>query len=223
MELSAQSGADGTFSLEGVPVLDDDVEIVVSAQGYTDTATVISAEDLISDGTTSLGDVSLDLPASETGAFGVTSLLANNFGYITRTLSGVVFRFEGERTFNGWIELFIDTKESGDTRGATDAMYSLKADGTVSVTNYGGSFTTEGIEWTVNAIDGGVYGKTSHPLQDARHRRARALRHLPRAEQRPGRLGRLGQGRYEGRERRRLRQARNARRLCARRGGQPPV
>ena len=85
----------------------------------------------------------------------MTNLLANNIGYITRTLDGVEFRFEGERTFNGWIELFIDTKESGDTRGATDAMYSLKADGTVSVTNYGGSFTTEGIVWTVNASDGG--------------------------------------------------------------------
>lgn len=157
MELSAQSGADGTFSLEGVPVLDDDVEIVVSAQGYTDTATVISAEDLISDGTTSLGDVSLDLPASETGAFGVTSLLANNFGYITRTLSGVVIRFEGERTFNGWIELFIDTKTSGSARDNTDVLYQLKADGTVSVVNYGGKFTTDGIVWNVDRIEGGGY------------------------------------------------------------------
>ena len=157
MELSAQSGADGTFSLEGVPVLDDDVEIVVSASGYADTVTAIASEDLVADGSTSLGDVNCNLPASETGAFGVTSLLANNIGYITRTLSGVEFRFEGERTFNGWIELFIDTKESAGARGATDVMYQLKADRTVSVVNYGGKFTTDGIVWNVDRIEGGGY------------------------------------------------------------------
>lgn len=157
MELSAQSGADGTFSLKGVPVLDDDVEIVVSASGYADTVTAIASEDLVADGSTPLGDVNCNLSASETGAFGVTNLLANNIGYITRTLDGVEFRFEGERTFNGWIELFIDTKESADARGATDAMYQLKADETVSVVNYGGSFTTTGIVWQVEHIDGAGY------------------------------------------------------------------
>ena len=157
MALSAQSGQDGAFSLEGVPASVGDITLVISGQGYDDGKLTVAQEDLEADGTTALGDVNISLPAAETGAFGVVNLLANNFGYISRTLEGVEFRFEGERTFNGWIELFIDTKESGDTRGATDAMYSLKADGTVSVTNYGGSFTTEGIEWTVNAIDGGGY------------------------------------------------------------------
>lgn len=157
MALSAQSGQDGAFSLEGVPASVGDITLVISGQGYDDGKLTVAQEDLEADGTTALGDVNISLPAAETGAFGVVNLLANNFGYISRTLDGVEFRFEGERTFNGWIELFIDTKESGDTRGATDAMYSLKADGTVSVTNYGGSFTTEGIEWTVNAIDGGGY------------------------------------------------------------------
>ena len=157
MELSAQSGADGTFSLEGVPVLDDDVEIVVSASGYAETVTAIASEDLVADGSTSLGDVNCNLPASETGAFGVNNLLANNIGYITRTLDGVEFRFEGDRTFNGWIELFIDTKESAGARGATDVMYQLKADGTVSVVNHGGSFTTTGIVWQVEHIDGAGY------------------------------------------------------------------
>ena len=157
MALSAQSGQDGAFSLEGVPASVGDITLVISGQGYDDGKLTVAQEDLEADGTTALGDVNISLPAAETGAFGVVNLLANNSGYISRTLEGVEFRFEGERTFNGWIELFIDTKESGDTRGATDAMYSLKADGTVSVTNYGGSFTTEGIEWTVNAIDGGGY------------------------------------------------------------------
>ena len=157
MALSAQSGQDGAFTLEGVPASVGDITLVISAQGYDDGKLTVAQADLEADGTTALGDVNISLPAAETGAFGVSNLLANNIGYITRTLDGVEFRFEGDRTFNGWIELFIDTKESGDTRGATDAMYSLKADGTVSVTNYGGSFTTDGIEWTVNAIDGGGY------------------------------------------------------------------
>lgn len=157
MALSATADDDGTFSLSGVPVLDEDIEIVVSASGYAETVTAIASEDLVADGSTSLGDVNCNLPASETGAFGVTNLLANNFGYITRTLDGVEFRFEGERTFNGWIELFIDTKESADARGATDVMYQLKADGTVSVVNYGGSFTTTGIVWQVEHIDGAGY------------------------------------------------------------------
>ncbi len=157
MALSAQSGQDGAFSLEGVPASVGDITLVISGQGYDDGKLTVAQEDLEADGTTALGDVNISLPAAETGAFGVVNLLANNFGYISRTLEGVEFRFEGERTFNGWIELFIDTKESGDTRGATDAMYSLKADGTVEVKNDGGSFTTEGVEWTVNAIDGGGY------------------------------------------------------------------
>lgn len=157
MALSAQSGQDGAFTLEGVPASVGDITLVISAQGYDDGKLTVAQADLEADGTTALGDVNISLPAAETGAFGVVNLLANNFGYISRTLEGVEFRFEGEKTFNGWIELFIDTKESGDTRGATDAMYSLKADGTVSVTNYGGSFTTDGIEWTVSAIDGGGY------------------------------------------------------------------
>lgn len=157
MALSAQSGQDGAFSLEGVPASVGDITLVISGQGYDDGKLTVAQEDLEADGTTALGDVNISLPAAETGAFGVVNLLANNFGYISRTLEGVEFRFEGERTFNGWIELFIDTKESGNERGATDAMYSLKADGTVEVKNDGGSFTTEGIEWTVNAIDGGGY------------------------------------------------------------------
>lgn len=158
MTLSAQSGQDGTFSLEGVPASVGDITLVISGQGYDDGKLTVAQADLKADGTTQLGDVNISLPAAETGAFGVTNLLANNIGYISRTLEGVEFRFEGERTFNGWIELFIDTKESGGARGATDVFYSLKADGTIGVTNYdGGSFTTDGIEWTVNAIDGGGY------------------------------------------------------------------
>ena len=157
MELSATANDDGTFSLAGVPVRDEDIEIVVSASGYADTATAIASEDLVADGSTSLGDVNCNLPASETGTFGVSNLLANNIGYITRTLDGVEFRFEGDRTFNGWIELFIDTKESAGARGATDVMYQLRADGTVSVVNYGGSFTTTGIVWQVEHIDGAGY------------------------------------------------------------------
>lgn len=157
MALSATANADGTFSLAGVPVLDEGIEIVVSASGYAETVTTIASKDLVEGGSTSLGDVNCNLPASETGAFGVTNLLANNIGYITRTLDGVEFRFEGDRTFNGWIELFIDTKESAGARGATDVMYQLKADGTVSVVNWGGSFTTTGIVWQVEHIDGAGY------------------------------------------------------------------
>ena len=165
MALSAQSGQDGAFSLEGVPASVGDITLVISGQGYDDGKLTVAQEDLEADGTTALGDVNISLPAAETGAFGVVNLLANNFGYISRTLEGVEFRFEGERTFNGWIELFIDTKESAGTRGATDVMYQLKADGTVSVVNYGGSFTTTGIVWNVDRIEGGgVHSLSAHPL-----------------------------------------------------------
>lgn len=157
MALSATANADGAFSLAGVPVLDEGIEIVVSASGYAETVTAIASEELVEGGSTSLGEVNCNLPASETGAFGVTNLLANNIGYITRTLDGVEFRFAGERTFNGWIELFIDTKESAGARDATDVMYQLKADGTVSVVNYDGSFKTTGIVWQVEHIDGAGY------------------------------------------------------------------
>lgn len=163
--LSAETDADGSFTLENVPANIGDVVIVVERSGYVSTETVIKEEALVEDGVTALGDVNLNLPAGETGEFGILANLAYNSGYITRTLTGVEFRFEGLYTFNGWIELFIDTKTAASVRDASNVLYKFHADGSTAVENYGGgNFTTDGIVWSVEVLaDGGYTAKAFIP------------------------------------------------------------
>ena len=156
--VSATAEADGTFSLENVPANNGAVTIVVSKTGYENSETVIEQNALVAEGETALGDVNLSLPAAQSGDFGGKSgLFANNRAYIVRTLTGVEFRFEGDNNFNGWLEVFVDTKASTDARNATNAMYRLYANGTVGVDNYGGNFKTDGIVWTVTPTSGAGY------------------------------------------------------------------
>lgn len=156
---SVTAGADGTFTFERIPANAGELTLVVSKEGYRDSETTVAQSSLVGDGTTALGDVNLNLPAAETGGFGRGDGLANNYGYFTRALTGFEFFFEGEKSLNGAIELFIDTKESTDSRNPTDVLYLLNGTGTVTVNNDlgGGSFTTSGIEWTVNPIEGAGY------------------------------------------------------------------
>ncbi len=157
-ELATKSTAGGAFSLAGIPVVPGStVTLLLTKSGYQTGELVLKAEDLVGAGETSLGDVNISLPAAATGPFGIASGLANNEGFISRTLTGVEFRFEGSKTFNGWVELFVDTKQSDGERSATDFMLQLKADGTVSIVNYGGNFTLHGIEWTVTPKAEGGY------------------------------------------------------------------
>ncbi len=153
--------ADGAFSLANVPANNGAITFVVSQEGYADSETTVEQAALVEDGTTALGDVNLSLPAAESGAFGMKSgLFANNNAFITRTLTGVEFCFEGTNNFNGWLELFVDTKASAagtDNRDRTNAQYRLHANGNVEVINYGGDFKTDGIVWTVNLTEGAGY------------------------------------------------------------------
>ncbi len=152
------AAADGSFSLANVPANNGAITFVVSKQGYADSETTVAESALVENGTTALGDVNLSLPAGESGAFGMKSgLFANNNAYFSRTLTGVEIFFEGTNNFNGWIELFIDTKESTASRNATNAQYRLHANGTVEVLNHGGNFKTDGIVWNVYPVDGAGY------------------------------------------------------------------
>ncbi len=158
--LSATAATDGTFSLARVPANNGAVTLVVSKAGYGNSETTVEEEVLVANGATALGDVNLSLPAGETGSFGMKSgLFANNRAYITRTLTGVEFCFEGDNNFNGWLELFIDTKESTPERNSTNTQYRFHANGTVEAINdFGnGQFTTEGIVWTVTPVSGAGY------------------------------------------------------------------
>lgn len=156
-QISAETNADGAFSLANIPANNGEVTLVVTKDGYAASETKISASALVADGTTAIGDVNLNLPAGETGAFGTLQGLANNTAFISRSLTGIEIVFKGDNAFNGWIELFVDTKESTSARNATNAMYRFFADGHTDVTNYGGGFTTQGVEWNVFPADGGGY------------------------------------------------------------------
>ncbi len=152
--------ADGAFSLANVPANNGAITLVVSKEGYADSETTVEQATLVEDGTTALGDVNLSLPAGESGAFGNKSgLFANNNAFITRTLTGVEFCFEGTNNFNGWIELFIDTKASTAERNSTNTQYRLHANGNIEAINdFGnGDFTTNGVTWTVHAVEGAGY------------------------------------------------------------------
>ena len=154
------AGADGAFSLANIPANNGAITFVVSKEGYADSETTVEQAVLMENATTALGDVNLSLPAGESGVFGMKSgLFANNNAFITRTLTGVEFYFEGTNNFNGWIELFIDTKASTAERNSTNTQYRLHANGNIEVINdFGnGDFTAKGIVWNINHVEGAGY------------------------------------------------------------------
>lgn len=158
--MATVAGADGAFSLANIPANNGAITFVVSKEGYADSETTVEQAVLMENATTALGDVNLSLPAGESGVFGMKSgLFANNNAFITRTLTGVEFYFEGTNNFNGWIELFIDTKASTAERNSTNTQYRLHANGNIEVINdFGnGDFTAKGIVWNVNHVEGAGY------------------------------------------------------------------
>ena len=150
--LQAETAADGSFRIEGVPA-EDDVVLTVSKSGYGDSETRISKDDLVTDGdaVSALGEVNLNLPYGETGSFGNKSeKFADSSMKISRALNGIEMNLVGTRELSGHLEIYLDTKECADHRDndATCWRFDLNADGTIGGTHFaGGAFVTAGLEY----------------------------------------------------------------------------
>ena len=150
--LQAETAADGSFRIEGVPA-EDDVVLTVSKSGYGDSETRISKDDLVTDGdaVSALGEVNLNLPYGETGSFGNKSeKFADSSMKISRALNGIEMNLVGTRELSGHLEIYLDAKECADHRDndATCWRFDLNADGTIGGTHFaGGAFVTAGLEY----------------------------------------------------------------------------
>ncbi len=148
LDLQTESGSDGSFSIANIPATQD-VTLIVSKTGYEDSETKISVRNLQADGITQAGDVSINLPAAVAGPFAFKSAqFANSTAYITRTLTGILFRFEGSGRLSGCIELYLDTKDSAATREEDTSCwrFDLTDSGAIEGTHYaGGSFLFTGL------------------------------------------------------------------------------
>ena len=148
--LQTESGSDGSFSIANIPATKD-VTLIVSKTGYADSETKIAAGNLEAGGITPAGDVSINLPAAVAGPFAFKSgAFANTTAYITRTLTGILFRFEGSGRLSGRIELYLDTKDSAATREVDTSCwrFDLTDSGAIEGTHYaGGNFLLTGLNY----------------------------------------------------------------------------
>jgi len=72
------------------------------------------------------------------GVFAVKNdTFAHFTGYVKRTATAFEFKFVGAKAFTGHIELFLDTKASGDARNNTDYRINLLSDGTATAIAWG--------------------------------------------------------------------------------------
>ncbi len=141
-ELSATTGADGTFSLAEFDAVD--CTLTLSKTGYENAKLTFTAQDLQSGATSfAFEDAFLMREYTQLGnAFGAKSdKFASFVPYVTRGENAFEFKFVGSHAFEGTIEMFVDTKLSGGARNATDYRFNLQDTGAVAIENWGGSNT----------------------------------------------------------------------------------
>ena len=136
--LSATTDANGVFSILGVPV-EEAITLVVSKDAYGTSRNTVSADILVANGESNVGDVNINLPYAVTGGFGNKSdKFADSTMSLSRTLTGVEILLSGTRLLTGNIEIYLDVKDCADHRNndATMWRFDLRDDGTVGVDNY---------------------------------------------------------------------------------------
>lgn len=167
---SVTADANGNFTLEEVPtknlpannvIINNNtvdkggIILVVSKEGYGESETWIEPDTLEgAEETLALGDVNINLPYGNTGGFGLkTNLFAESTAHISRTLTGVEFKFTGLRRLAGKVEVYLDTKASADHRDndATWWRFDLRGNG-----NLDGDFRGNPITAGQTASDKGI-------------------------------------------------------------------
>ena len=160
--MQTTASADGTFSIADVPVVaGEDVTLTVSKAGYGTSKTVVKSDSLVSNGETEVGDVNINLPYAQTGAFGLKNAnFADSSMEISRTLTGVEFLLTGTRQLSGHIEIYVDTKDCAAHRDNDTSFwcFNLEDTGRISGNHYaGGVFKLEGLEYTLEKNDSTGY------------------------------------------------------------------
>ena len=167
---SVTADANGNFTLEDVPtknlpannviVNNNTVDkggiiLVVSKEGYGESETWIESATLEgADGTLALGDVNINLPYGNTKSFGMkNNLFAESKALISRTLTGVEFKFTGLRRLAGKVEFYLDTKASADNRDNDPTWWRFDLQGNG---NLGGDFRGNPIPVGQTASDKGI-------------------------------------------------------------------
>lgn len=144
--LTATTDAEGNFTIQNFAGVD--CVVIVEKDGYLPLQISFKEADLkASDTEYDFG--SLDMMLEYGVMNGVIADANDNFshfkGYVTRSAVGFEFKFVGTKAFTGRIELFVDTKASGDTRDSGDYLFNLNADGTVTIVNWCDSGKNESI------------------------------------------------------------------------------
>ncbi len=163
-DLSAITGADGSFSIAGVPV-DGTVNLIVSKIGYGESKSMVDSSLLVENAISELGDINLNLPYAVTENFGLKSdSFADSVLQISRGLTGVEMLLTGSRQLHGHIEIYVDTKECADHRDNDANMwcFNLNDDGTISVNNYAaeGAGSAMGLTYILHKNDSTGYSAT---------------------------------------------------------------
>ena len=139
--MSAQTDSDGTFSIAEVPVVGE-ITLTFAKTGYETSSVTVGEEVAEVDGTTSFGEVSLNLAFNDETVTMGGGRGINLFDIkTTRTLAGLYFKFTTTTKFeaNEWAEFFVyagsnDVKPFG---------LQLKAEGNIGYDSRFASFTPE--------------------------------------------------------------------------------
>lgn len=125
-----KTNANGEFTLD--VSFKGEAKLEFSKQGYNATSIVVDGVDVVPNGETRIGTVGLDLVYSTFNFAGQRKVPAVTGG-VTRTLNGLKFKFLSatEIAQGNFIEFWIDTKTSGQSRDNTDFTFKFNYDGGV--------------------------------------------------------------------------------------------
>ena len=131
------TNSDGIFTLEATYT--NEVTLTVSKEGYNNVTKAVALEDVVPNGTTSLGVISFDL-AYTAYSFGGGRQVPKVDGGVTRSLDSLIFKFASLSELKGenGIEFYIDAKSSGLSQDKTDYTFFFNYEtGVVSARQFG--------------------------------------------------------------------------------------
>ena len=138
--LTATTDAEGKFTIQNFAGVD--CVVVIEKDGYLPLEISFKAESL-DKGATEYDFGSMDMMLEYGVMNGLIADKNDSFGhfkgYVTRSAVGFEFKFVGTKAFTGRIELFVDTKASGEdnARDTSDYLFNLNADGSIVIVNWG--------------------------------------------------------------------------------------
>ncbi|MBI9009518.1 MAG: carboxypeptidase regulatory-like domain-containing protein [Tenericutes bacterium] len=136
--IEATSNASGLVSISDIPVTST-ITLLLEKDGYRTEEVVIQTNEIVVDGITDLGQVEMFIRPFESFYFAGSKGINGFTTEIVRGIDGIHINFITDTAFEASeaIEMFIDTKESGTTRDATDYRVNFSGDGSISILQWG--------------------------------------------------------------------------------------